>query len=35
MKKHIAMCGLDCSSCNAFIATKINDDGLRKKTAEE
>lgn len=35
MKKHIAMCGLNCSRCNAFIATKNNDDELRKKTAEE
>ena len=29
------MCGLDCSSCSAFIATKNNDDELRKKTAKE
>jgi hypothetical protein len=34
-KKYIAMCGLDCASCAAFIATKNNDDDLRKKTAEE
>ena len=33
--KHIAMCGLDCSSCTAFIATKNNDDILREKTARE
>ncbi len=34
-KKHIAICGLDCSSCTAFIATKNNDDKLRGKTAKE
>lgn len=34
-KKFIAMCGLDCSSCAAFIATKNNDAELREKTAEE
>lgn len=34
-KKHIAMCGLDCASCAAFIATKNNDDKLREKTAKE
>ena len=34
-KKHIAMCGLDCSKCDAFIATQNNDDKLRKKTAKE
>lgn len=34
-EKHIAMCGLDCSTCNAYIATKNNDDLLKKKTAEE
>ena len=34
-KIYIAMCGLDCSSCSAFIATKNNDDELRKKTAKE
>lgn len=34
-KKYIAMCGLDCSSCAAFIATENNDDELRKKTAED
>ena len=29
------MCGLDCSSCAVFIATKNDDNVLRKKTAEE
>jgi hypothetical protein len=28
-------CGLDCEQCGAFIATKNNDDDLRKKVAEE
>jgi len=31
----IAFCGLDCSSCEAFIATKNNDNELRKKTAKK
>ena len=36
MKKYgLAYCGLDCDSCSAFIATKNNDDELRRKTAEE
>jgi len=35
MKKYIAMCGLDCGKCNAYIARKNNDNLLRKKTAEE
>lgn len=34
-EKYIAMCGLDCGSCPAFIATKNNDDKLRKKTAKK
>lgn len=34
-KKYIAMCGLDCAACDAFIATKNNDDKLREKTAKE
>lgn len=33
--KYIAMCGLDCSGCAAFIATQNNDDSLREKTARE
>ena len=33
--KHIAYCGLNCSSCDAFIATKNNNDKLREKTAKE
>jgi len=35
MEKYIAKCGLDCSSCAAFIATKNNDNELREKTAKE
>lgn len=34
MQQHIAMCGLDCASCEAFIATKHNDNQLREKTAK-
>lgn len=29
------MCGLDCGECTTFIATKNNDNQLRKKTAKE
>ena len=34
MKKSIAFCGLDCEKCDAYIATKNNDQGLREKTAK-
>ncbi len=34
MKKLIAYCGLDCEKCDAFIATKNNDQTLREKTAK-
>ncbi|MFH1280920.1 MAG: DUF3795 domain-containing protein [Candidatus Beckwithbacteria bacterium] len=34
-KQHIGICGLDCSSCDAFIATQNNDNKLREKTAKE
>ena len=34
-ERHIAICGLDCSSCGAYIATKNRDDSLREKTARE
>ena len=30
----IAFCGLNCSKCDAFIATKNNDNTLREKTAK-
>lgn len=32
--KMIAICGLDCEKCDAFIATKNNDQALREKTAK-
>ena len=35
MKELIAFCGLDCERCEAFIATKNDDDALRKKVAKE
>jgi hypothetical protein len=31
----IACCGLDCTQCEAFIATATNDDTLRAKVAGE
>jgi hypothetical protein len=31
----IGYCGLDCEQCEAFIATRNNDDALRIKVAEE
>jgi hypothetical protein len=34
-KKYIALCGLDCSTCPAYIATKTKDNDLREKTARE
>ena len=34
MKRMIAYCGLDCEKCDAYIATKNNDDPLREKTAK-
>ncbi len=33
--KYIAYCGLDCSKCEAYIATQHDDNELRKKVAEE
>ncbi len=35
MDKIIAYCGLICTECPAYLATKNNDDALRTKTAEE
>jgi len=35
MGKMLAYCGLDCSSCPAFLALKNNDQALREKTAPE
>jgi hypothetical protein len=34
MEKMIAYCGLVCTECPAFIATRENDDAKRKKVAE-
>ena len=34
MDRIIACCGLECSKCDAYVATKNNDDGLRRNTAE-
>ena len=34
MKKMIAFCGLDCEKCDAYIATKNDDQTLREKTAK-
>ena len=34
MKQLIAICGLDCSKCDSYIATKNNDQALREKTAK-
>jgi len=31
----IACCGLDCSECGAYIATKANDDNKRTEVAKE
>lgn len=33
MDKIIGACGIDCGNCDAFKATKNNDDELRKSTA--
>lgn len=33
MNKLIAFCGLDCRKCDAYIATRNNDQALREKTA--
>jgi hypothetical protein len=34
MKTMIAYCGLDCEKCDAYLATKNNDQALREKTAQ-
>ena len=31
----VAVCGLDCSRCGAFLATKENDDQKRTEVAQE
>ena len=33
MKKLIGFCGIDCEKCDAYIATKNNDNALRERTA--
>ena len=33
MNKMTAYCGLDCENCDAYIATKNNDDALREMVA--
>jgi len=35
VSKKLAMCGLDCAACPAFIAFKTDDQALREKTAAE
>jgi hypothetical protein len=35
IEKFISCCGLDCTQCDARIATLKNDDELRKATAEK
>ena len=35
MDRMIAYCGLDCGKCEAYIATKNDDDDLRRKVAKE
>ena len=35
MEKMIAYCGIDCAGCDAYIATKNNDQALREKVASE
>ena len=35
VEKNIVYCGIDCVKCPIYIATKNNDEDLRKKTAEE
>ncbi len=34
MKEMIGCCGLDCETCDAYLATIHNDDVLREKTAK-
>ncbi len=35
MNKMIAYCGLDCEKCDAYLATKNDDQALREKTAKK
>ena len=34
MEESIAICGISCNECGAYIATKTDDDEKRKETAE-
>ena len=34
MNRRIVFCGLDCEKCDAYIATKNDDQALREKTAK-
>ena len=34
MRDMIAYCGLDCEKCDAYLATRNNDQALREKTAK-
>lgn len=33
MERKIACCGVECSACDAFVATRDDNDALRQKTA--
>jgi hypothetical protein len=35
MRETIALCGINCAECKAFIATQKDDDSLRRETAAE
>ena len=35
MPARIAYCGLDCAICPAYLATSLDDQGLRQRTARE
>jgi hypothetical protein len=35
LKEIIAVCGLDCHECGAFLATQDNDDQKRAEVAQE
>lgn len=35
MDKMIGYCGLDCTKCDAYLATIHNDDALRERTAKK
>lgn len=35
MRKMIAYCGLDCETCDAYLATIHDDQALREKTAKQ